>query len=88
MVKALLDKLLVALASLYVARHLEHHCHGEHCHVCHHIHRCLELISVCLELVVAPFELAFRCFYFRLVCYRKVAARSRTLVSQKILLLN
>ena len=88
MARALLDKLLVALASLYVARHLDHHCHGEHCHVCHHIHRCLELISVCLELVVAPFELALRCFYFRLVCYRSVMVRSRTLVSQKILLLD
>ena len=37
-------RLLVVLASLYVSRHLEHHCHGEHCHVCHHIHRCLELV--------------------------------------------
>ena len=50
MVNALLNKLLVVSASLYVAKHLEHHCHGDHCHVCHHIHRCLELISVCMEL--------------------------------------
>ena len=88
MVRTLLDKLLVFLASLYVARHLEHHCHGEHCHVCHHIHHCLELISVCLELVVAPLVLAYRCFFFKLVCFRKIATGSRTLVSQKILLLN
>ena len=84
----LLDRLLVFFASLYVARHLEHHCHGEHCHVCHHIHRCLELISICLELVAAPLELALRCFFFRLVCFKSLTAGSRTLVSQKILLLN
>jgi len=87
-VNGLFDKLLVALASLYVARHLEHHCHGEHCHVCHHIHRCLELISVCLELVASPFELAYRCFFFKLVCFKLVASRPVTLVSQKVLLLN
>ena len=88
MIKTLFDKLLVFFASLYVARHLEHHCHGEHCHVCHHIHRCLELISVYLELVVAPFELAFRFFYFKLVCFKAATLRSTTLVSQKVLLLN
>ena len=88
MLDSLLDKLLVVLASFYVSRHMEHHCHGEHCHVCHHIHRCLELISVCLELVVASFELALRCFYFRLVCFRPTVSRSVTLVSQKVLLLN
>ena len=65
MFKALFDRLLVVLASIYVSRHLEHHCHGEHCHVCHHIHRCLELITVCMEMVVAPFEIALRCVFFR-----------------------
>jgi len=88
MVDALLNRLLVVLASVYVSRHLEHHCHGEHCHVCHHIHRCLELISVCLELVVAPFELTLRFFYFKLVCFRAALSRPVTLVSQKVLLLN
>ena len=88
MFSVLFNKLLVALASLYVAKHMEHHCHGEHCHVCHHIHRCLELISVCLELVVAPFELTLRFFYFKLVCFKTVDSRSVTLVSQKVLLLN
>jgi hypothetical protein len=88
MFKALFDRLLVVLASLYVSRHLEHHCHGEHCHVCHHIHRCLELISVYLELVVAPFELALRFFYFKLVCFRAEVPQPTTLVSQKVLLLN
>ena len=88
MVKALFDKLLVFLASLYVAKHLEHHCHGDHCHVCHHIHRCLELISVCMELVVAPFELALRFFYFKLVYFKAAVSSSTTLVSQKVLLLN
>ena len=88
MVSALFNKLLVALASLYVAKHMEHHCHGEHCHVCHHIHRCLELISVCMELVMAPFELALRFFYLRLVCFKAAELRSTTLVSQKVLLLN
>lgn len=88
MLNALLDRLLVVLASLYVAMHMKHHCHGEHCHVCHHIHRCLELISVCMELVVAPFALLIRFFFFRLVCFRLVAPRPVTLVSQKVLLLN
>jgi len=88
MVKALFDRLLVVLASLYVSRHLEHHCHGEHCHVCHHIHRCLELISVCMEMVVAPFELALRCVFFRLPRVKVFVARPATLVSQKVLLLN
>ena len=88
MVNALFNKLLVVLASLYVAKHLEHHCHGEHCHVCHHIHHCLELISVCMELVVAPFELALRFFYFKLVCFKAAVSRPTTLVSQKVLLLN
>ncbi len=84
MVKALFNKLLVFLASLYVAKHLEHHCPGEHCHVC----RCLGLISVCMELMVAPFELALRFFYFKLVCFKAAVAPSTTLVSQKVLLLN
>ncbi len=88
MISGWFDKLLVAFASLYVSRHLEHHCHGEHCHVCHHIHRCLELISVCLKLVVAPFELALRFFYFKLVCFRVEVPQPTTLVSQKVLLLN
>ena len=88
MIKALFDRLLVFLASLYVSKHLEHHCHGEHCHVCHHIHRCLELISVCMEIVVAPFVLALRCFFFRLVCIKLPFMQPVTLVSQKILLLN
>ena len=88
MLKALFDKLLVALASLYISRHMEHHCHGEHCHVCHHIHRCLELISVCLELVVAPFELALRCVFFKLARVKVFVAQPATLVSQKVLLLN
>ena len=88
MASVLFNKLLVMLASLYVAKHMEHHCHGEHCHVCHHIHRCLELISVCMELVVAPFELALRFFYFKLVCFKTATSRSITLVSQKVLLLN
>jgi len=88
MINVWFDKLLVFFASLYVAKHLDHHCHGEHCHVCHHIHRCLELISVCLELVVVPFELALRFFYFKLVCFRAAESRSTTLVTQKVLLLN
>ena len=88
MVNALFNKLLVVLASLYVSRHLEHHCHGEHCHVCHHIHRCLELISMCLEMVVAPFVVLIHFFFFRLVCFKSVASRPVTLVSQKVLLLN
>ena len=88
MVNALFNKLLVVLASLYVAKHLEHHCHGDHCHVCHHIHRCLELISVCMELVVAPFELALRFFYFKLICFKAAISQPATLVSQKVLLLN
>ena len=88
MVKALFDRLLVVLASIYVSRHLEHHCHGEHCHVCHHIHRCLELISVCMEIVAAPFVIAIRCFFFRLVSFKIVPSGTHTLVSQKVLLLN
>ena len=88
MVKALFDRLLVMLASIYVSRHLEHHCHGEHCHVCHHIHRCLELISVCMEMVAAPFVIAIRCVFFKLVCFKNVSSGARTLVSQKVLLLN
>lgn len=88
MLRGLLDRLIVALASLYVARHLDHHCHGEHCHVCHHIHRCLELISMCLEMVVAPFVLLVRFFFFRLACFKPTAPRTTTLVSQKVLLLN
>ena len=88
MLRGLLDRLIVALASLYVARHLDHHCHGEHCHVCHHIHRCLELIMVCLEMVVAPFVLLVRFFFFRLASFKPTAPRTTTLVSQKILLLN
>lgn len=88
MFKALFDRLLVILASLYVSRRLEHHCHGEHCHVCHHIHRCLELISVCLEMVVAPFEIALRCVFFRLPRVKFPKTRTSTLVSQKVLLLN
>ena len=88
MVKALFDRLLVVLASIYVSRHLEHHCHGEHCHVCHHIHRCLEVISVGMEIVVAPFVIAIRCFFFRLVSFKIVPSGTHTLVSQKVLLLN
>ena len=88
MVKALFDRLLVMLASIYVSRHLEHHCHGEHCHVCHHIHRCLELISVCMEMVAAPFVIAIRCVFFKLVRFKVVPSGARTLVSQKVLLLN
>lgn len=88
MLKGMLERLLVAIASLYVSRHLEHHCHGEHCHVCHHIHRCLELISVCLELVMAPFVLSLRFFFFKLVSFKNVQPMLRTPVSQKVLLLN
>lgn len=88
MFKALFDRLLVVLASLYVSHHLEHHCHGELCHVCHHIHRCLELITVCMEMVVAPFEIALRCVFFRLTCIKVFDTCRATLVSQKVLLLN
>lgn len=88
MFKALFDRLLVVLASLYVSRHLEHHCHGEHCHVCHHIHRCLELITVCMEMVVAPFEIALCCMFFRLPRIKVLDTSRATLVSQKVLLLN
>lgn len=88
MVSSLLSRLLVLFASLYVSRHMGHHCHGEHCHVCHHIHRCLEFISVCLEMIVAPFELLLQCFYFRLVSFKSATPRSSTLVLQKVLLLN
>lgn len=88
MFKAMFDRLLVILASLYVSRHLEHHCHGEHCHVCHHIHRCLELITVCMEMVVAPFEIALRCVFFRLPRIKVLDTCRATLVSQKVLLLN
>ena len=83
MVNALFNKLLVVLASLYVAKHMEHHCHGEHCHVCHHIHRCLELITVCMEMVVAPFEIALRCVFFRLPRIKFSDILPSTLVSQK-----
>lgn len=88
MFKALFDRLLVILASLYVSRHLEHHCHGEHCHVCHHIHRCLELITVCMEMVVAPFEIALCCVFFRPPRIKVLDTCRATLVSQKVLLLN
>ena len=88
MAKALLDRLLVFLASLYVSRHLEHHCHGEHCHVCHHIHRCLELISFCLKLVIAPLVLVLRRIFFRPVRIKFFVTYPTTLVSQKVLLLN
>ena len=40
-----------------------------------------------MELVVAPFELTLRFFYFKLVCF-KAAVAPPTLVSQKVLLLN
>jgi len=88
MIRALFGKLLVILASLYVSRHLEHHCHGEHCRVCHHIHRCLEFISVCMELVVEPFELALSGVFFKLPCIKVLDTNRATLVSQKVLLLN
>lgn len=88
MAKPLLDRLLVFLASLYVSRHLEHHCHGEHCHVCHHIHRCLELISFCLKLVIAPLVLVLRRIFFRPVRINFFVTYPTTLVSQKVLLLN
>lgn len=88
MFNSLLEKILVVFASFYVSRHLEHHCHGEHCHVCHHIHRCLELISVCLEIVVVPFVLALRCIFFKLTRIKFLVASPSTLVSQKVLLLN
>lgn len=88
MAKELFDRLLVLLASLYVSQHLEHHCHGEHCHVCHHIHRCLELITVCMEMVVAPFEIALRCVFFRLPRIKFSDILPSTLVSQKVLLLD
>ena len=88
MAKELFDRLLVLLASLYVSRHLEHHCHGEHCHVCHHIHRCLELISICVQMVVAPFVLKLRGVFFRLPRIKVLDTCRATLVSQKVLLLN
>ena len=88
MAKKLFDRLLVLLASLYVSRHLEHHCHGEHCHVCHHIHRCLELISICVQMVVAPFVLKLRGVFFRLPRIKFSGIPPSTLVSQKVLLLN
>lgn len=88
MAKKLFDRLLVLLASLYVSRHLEHHCHGEHCHVCHHIHRCLELISICVQMVVAPFVLKLRGVFFRLPRIKFSGILPSTLVSQKVLLLN
>ena len=79
---------MVAIALFYTERHVEHHCHGEHCHVCHHIHRCLEFISVCMELVVEPFELALSGVFFRLPRVKFPKAQTTTLVSQKVLLLN
>ena len=88
MAKKLFDRLLVLLASLYVSRHLEHHCHGEHCHVCHHIHRCLELISICVQMVVAPFVLKLRGVFFGLRRIKFSGILPSTLVSQKVLLLN
>ena len=88
MAKKLFDRLLVLLASLYVSRHLEHHCHGEHCHVCHHIHRCLELISICVQMVVAPFVLKLRGVFFRLPRIKFSGILPSTLVSQKVLLLD
>lgn len=88
MAKELFDRLLVLLASLYVSRHLEHHCHGEHCHVCHHIHRCLELISICVQMVVAPFVLKLRGVFFRLPRIKFSGILPSTLVSQKVLLLD
>ena len=84
-----LDRMMVALALFYTERHVEHHCHGEHCHVCHHLHHCLDLISeFCFELVEAPIEIICRCFLFRLVRFAVIILRPITLVSQKILLLN
>ena len=84
-----LDRLMVALALFYTERHVEHHCHGEHCHVCHHLHHCLDLISeFCFELVEAPIEIICRCFLFRLIRFAIIILRPTTLVSQKILLLN
>ena len=88
MAKEVFDRLLVLLASLYVSRHLEHHCHGEHCHVCHHIHRCLELISICVQMVVAPFVLKLRGVFFRLPRIKFSGILPSTLVSQKVLLLD
>ena len=88
MAKKLFDRLLVLLASLYVSRHLEHHCHGEHCHVCHHIHRCLELISICVQMVVAPFVLKLRGVFFGLRRIKFSGILPSTLVSQKVLLLD
>ena len=84
-----LDRLMVALALFYTERHVEHHCHGEHCHVCHHLHHCLDLISeFCFEIVEAPIEIICRCFLFKLVKFAVLVLRPTTLVSQKILLLN
>ena len=85
----LLDRLMVTLALLYTEHHIDHHCHGEHCHTCHHIHHCLSIISeFCFELVEAPIEIICRCFLFKLVRFAVVILRPITLVSQKILLLN
>ena len=85
----LFDKLIVVMALLYTEHHIDHHCHGEHCHTCHQIHHCLDLISeFCFELVAAPMELICRCFLFKLVRFAVVILRPITLVSQKVLLLN
>ena len=84
-----IDKIIVTLAWFYTEHHIDHHCHGEHCHTCHHIHHCLSLISeFCFELVEAPIEFICRCFLFKLVRFAVVVLRPITLVSQKILLLN
>lgn len=84
-----LDKLMVALALFYTEHHVDHHCHGEHCHICNHIHHCLDIISeFCFELVEAPIEATCRCFLFKLVKFAVIVLRPITLVSQKILLLN
>ena len=85
----LLDKIMVFSALFYTERHIEHHCHGKHCHTCHHIHECLGLISeFCFELVEAPIEFICRCFLFKLARFAVIVLRPITLVSQKILLLN
>lgn len=84
-----LEKLVVAIALFYTEHRAEHHCRGEHCHVCHSIHHCLDIISeFCFELVETPIEATCRCFLFKLIKFAVLVLRPITLVSQKILLLN
>lgn len=83
------DSVLVFFATLYVDRHVEHRCHGGHCHVCRHIHLCMELVAGICGKAAIPVLLSHKknlvLFIKRL---RQIFPSPRTLVSQKVLLLD